>query len=61
MSSRDDILARVRKNQPAPQPLPAVPTFDAGCRIAARALQGRARPHGRQGRRRRPPTAISTR
>jgi L-lactate dehydrogenase complex protein LldG len=28
MSSRDDILARVRKNQPAPQPLPAVPTFD---------------------------------
>ena len=30
MSSRDDILARIRKNQPAPQPLPAVPTFDAG-------------------------------
>jgi L-lactate dehydrogenase complex protein LldG len=29
MSSRDDILARVRKNQPAPQPLPAVPAFDA--------------------------------
>jgi L-lactate dehydrogenase complex protein LldG len=29
MSSRDDILARVRKNQPAPQSLPAVPTFDA--------------------------------
>jgi L-lactate dehydrogenase complex protein LldG len=29
MSSRDDILARVRKNQPAPQPLPPVPTFDA--------------------------------
>ena len=28
MSSRDDILARVRKNQPAAQPLPAVPTFD---------------------------------
>ena len=28
MSSRDDILARVRKNQPAPLPLPAVPTFD---------------------------------
>jgi len=28
MSSRDDILARVRKNQPAPQALPAVPTFD---------------------------------
>jgi L-lactate dehydrogenase complex protein LldG len=30
MSSRDDILARVRKNQPPPQPLPSVPTFDAG-------------------------------
>ena len=29
MSSRDDILARVRKNQPAPQPLPAIPTVDA--------------------------------
>ncbi|MET0217492.1 MAG: LUD domain-containing protein [Burkholderiales bacterium] len=28
MSSRDEILARVRKNQPAAQPLPAVPTFD---------------------------------
>ena len=28
MSSREDILARVRRNQPAPQPLPAVPTFD---------------------------------
>jgi L-lactate dehydrogenase complex protein LldG len=28
MSSRDDILARVRKNQPPPQPLPLVPLFD---------------------------------
>jgi L-lactate dehydrogenase complex protein LldG len=28
MSSRDDILARVRKNQPAPRPLPEVPTFE---------------------------------
>ena len=28
MSSRDEILARVRKNQPPPQPLPSVPTFD---------------------------------
>jgi L-lactate dehydrogenase complex protein LldG len=28
MSSRDDILARVRKNQPPPQPLPPVPVFD---------------------------------
>ena len=29
MSSRDDILARVRRNQPAAQPLPEIPTFDA--------------------------------
>jgi L-lactate dehydrogenase complex protein LldG len=29
MSSRDEVLARVRKNQPAPQPLPTVPVFDA--------------------------------
>ena len=29
MSSRDDILERVRKNQPPPQPLPSVPTFGA--------------------------------
>lgn len=29
MSSREDILARVRKNQPPPQPRPAVPTFEA--------------------------------
>ena len=28
MSSRDDILARVRKNQPPAQPMPSVPTFD---------------------------------
>ena len=28
MSSREEILARVRKNQPAPLPLPAVPMFD---------------------------------
>jgi L-lactate dehydrogenase complex protein LldG len=28
VSSRDDILARVRKNHPAPQPLPDVPAFD---------------------------------
>ena len=30
MSSRDDILARVRANQPAAQPLPGVPTFETG-------------------------------
>lgn len=29
MSSRDEILARIRKNQPAPLPLPEVPTFGA--------------------------------
>jgi L-lactate dehydrogenase complex protein LldG len=28
MSSRDDILARIRANQPAPAPLPEVPGFD---------------------------------
>ena len=32
MSSRDDILARVRKNQPAPRSLPEVPTFEAASR-----------------------------
>lgn len=30
MSGRDDILARVRKNQPAPRPLPGVPAFETG-------------------------------
>src|SRR4029079_8798130 len=29
MSSRHEILDRVRKNQPAPRPLPNVPMFDA--------------------------------
>ena len=28
MTSRQEILARIRKNQPAPLPLPDVPTFD---------------------------------
>ena len=28
MSSRDEILDRIRRNQPAPQPLPHVPAFD---------------------------------
>ena len=30
MSSRDEVLARVRRNQPAPVPLPSVPMFDEG-------------------------------
>lgn len=30
MSSRDEVLERVRRNQPAPRPLPDIPTFDAG-------------------------------
>ena len=30
MSARDDILARVRRNQPPPQPLPPMRAFDAG-------------------------------
>ena len=29
MNSREDILTRIRKNQPAPQELPEVPTFDS--------------------------------
>lgn len=29
MSSRDDILGAIRRNQPAPRPLPDVPRFDA--------------------------------
>jgi L-lactate dehydrogenase complex protein LldG len=28
MTSRDEILARVRKNQPVPRPLPSLPTFE---------------------------------
>ena len=30
MSSRDEILTRVRQNQPASRPLPSVPMFDVG-------------------------------
>jgi L-lactate dehydrogenase complex protein LldG len=30
MSTRDDVLARIRKNQPAPRSLPEVPMFDDG-------------------------------
>lgn len=30
MSSRDEILQRVRRNQPPQRPLPAIPTFEAG-------------------------------
>jgi len=30
MSSRDEILARIRAKAPAPRPLPSVPLFDAG-------------------------------
>ena len=29
MSARDEILERVRRNQPAARPLPPIPTFDA--------------------------------
>lgn len=32
MSAREDILARIRKNQPAPTALPQVPTFDGVAR-----------------------------
>ena len=30
MTTRQEILARIRKNQPAARPLPKVPTFDSG-------------------------------
>jgi L-lactate dehydrogenase complex protein LldG len=32
MTSRDEILARVRKNQPAPQPRPSIPAFEVAGR-----------------------------
>ena len=51
MSSRDEILARVRKNQPPAQPLPSLPAFGRDGQGAARDVQGRARAHGRQVRR----------
>ena len=46
MSSRDEILARVRRNQPAPQPLPDVPTFDRATGPCAGAIQGGRRADG---------------
>jgi L-lactate dehydrogenase complex protein LldG len=36
MTSRDDILARVRRNQPTPVPLPEIPTFDVPGALPAR-------------------------
>jgi L-lactate dehydrogenase complex protein LldG len=39
MSSRDEILARVRKNQPAAQPLPPVPSFDREIKEALAAFR----------------------
>jgi L-lactate dehydrogenase complex protein LldG len=39
MSSRDEILGAVRRNQPAPRPLPAVPMFDAGLPPALEAFK----------------------
>lgn len=48
MSSRDEILARIRKNQPAPTALPDVPTFDtAGGPLLERFREGVARMGGR--------------
>jgi L-lactate dehydrogenase complex protein LldG len=34
MSTRDDILARIRANQPAATPLPDVPTFDTASELS---------------------------
>ena len=39
MSSRDEILARVRKNQPAARPLPTIPTFDQGASASIEAFK----------------------
>lgn len=48
MSARDDILARIRKNQPAPTALPEVPTFDTtGGSLRQRFKAGVARMGGR--------------
>ena len=47
MSSRDDILARVRAAQPAPVALPAIPAFDTGGELLARFTAGVARMGGK--------------
>ena len=49
MSAREDILARIRKNQPAPTALPQVPTFDgaAGGSLVDRFKAGVARMGGK--------------
>lgn len=40
MSSRDEILTRVRRNQPAPVPLPPVPMFDKGAAASLDVFKG---------------------
>ena len=49
MTSREDILARIRANQPAPTPLPEIPTFDvaADASPVARFKAGVARMGGK--------------
>jgi len=48
MNARDDILARIRANQPAPTALPAVPLFDsAGTDLVQRFKAGVTRMGGR--------------
>jgi L-lactate dehydrogenase complex protein LldG len=48
MNSRDEILARIRKNQPAPTALPGVPAFDtAGGSLLESFKEGVARMGGR--------------
>ena len=61
MSSRDDILARVRQEPAASRPLPEIPTFDRALPTSIDDVQGRARPHGRQVRRRAGRRRSSTR
>ena len=61
MSSRDEILARVRKNQPAPRPLPDVPTFDADVAASLDAFKAGAARAWAASSSTPPPTATSTR
>jgi L-lactate dehydrogenase complex protein LldG len=47
MSARDEVLARVRRNQPAPTVLPAIPAFATGGSLLARFTAGVERMGGR--------------
>ena len=61
MSSRDFILDRVRRNQPAAVGAAEMPSFDRPQGPLARLLRRSARAHGRRGRRSAGAQASSTR